>query len=117
MIGRFLWGIKNAGRQFIGLKVLVHLSNDKRKTTRAQSARASTLFSLDFRKCTRFSDREQERKTQICLWRILVKLGLNFPTMAQNDELCDDFSIRGFKDWHLGMGEAKIIFKKIARTY
>lgn len=39
-------------------------------------------------------------------------MGLSFPILAQNDELCDDFSIRGFKDWHLGMGEAKIIFNK-----
>ena len=48
---------------------------------------------------------------------IRKKMGISFPILPQNDELCDDFSIRGFKDWHLGMGEAKIIFKRIARTY
>lgn len=39
-------------------------------------------------------------------------MGLCFPTLAQNDELCDDINIRGFRDWYPGMGELQNNFKK-----
>jgi len=39
-------------------------------------------------------------------------MGLCFPTLAQNDELCDDINIRGFRDWYPGMGKLQNNFKK-----
>ena len=53
---------KNAGRQLISLKALVNLSNDKRKTTRAQSARASTQFSLDIENVPDFQTENKSEK-------------------------------------------------------
>ena len=63
---RILGKIKNAGRQLICLKALVNLSNDKQKTARAQSARASTLFSLDIENVPDFQTENKSEKTQIC---------------------------------------------------
>lgn len=31
-------------------------------------------------------------------------MGLSFPILAQNDELCDESSIKVFKDWRLDVG-------------
>ena len=40
-------------------------------------------------------------------------MGLSFPILAQNDELCDDSNIKAF-GLALRRGGLKIIFKKIA---